>query len=101
MDQTKDRTEGSSKPKSWLGSNTRSVLGSGPAWLESYARLRRLSNEVERQMAICGKDESASPDATVILLEQMGLDYRYDLADFAGKLESVTSYNFNILRPQV
>jgi hypothetical protein len=44
-------------------------------------------------MAICGKDESASPDATVILLEQMGLDYHSDLADFAGNLESMTSYN--------
>jgi hypothetical protein len=52
-------------------------------------------------MAICGKGEPASSDATVTLLEQMGLEYRYDLAEFADGLESVTSCHFNSLRAQV
>lgn len=101
MEETKDCTQQISRRKLRVGSSTRSVLGPGPAGLESSARLDCLAQEVERQIAICGTGEPASSDATVTLLRQMGLEYRSDLAEFADGLESVTSCHFNSLRAQV
>jgi hypothetical protein len=92
MNQTKSQTQGSPTRKPSLGNNTTHVLGSRPARSESYmSSLRRLADEVGRQIAVCGNNEPASPDSPVILVEQMGPEYRSDLAELADNLESMPS----------
>lgn len=91
MDEINYTMEENPTPKSVLGSNTRLGLGTGPACLERHGRLRRLANEVERQMVICSKGELTPSDGTAILLGQMRLEYHTNLAEFANNLKSVTS----------